>query len=79
MKLFHNLELRDRLVKEFGLTVKLAEKAIKTYLITYIKESLEIIKLKISKNLIKNIPAYTLTVLKNDYTVVNHKQEQSLL
>jgi predicted solute-binding protein len=48
--------------------------------VPYIKESLEIIKHKIHQKLIKNIPAYTLTVLKNDYcATIKDKQKISLL
>lgn len=67
MKVFNNLGLQDRLVKEFWLTTREANMIIKTYPIPYIKESLDLIKFKINQKLIKNIPAYTITVLKNDY------------
>jgi len=61
------------------LTLRQATKTIQTYPIPYIKESLEIIKQKIAQKTIKNIPAYTLTVLKNDYTIIPNKQEKSIL
>lgn len=79
MKVFHNLDLQEKLVKDFWLSLRQAEKTIKTYPIPYIKESLAIIKFKVWQKLIKNIPAYTVTVLKNDYTPISNKQEQSLL
>lgn len=79
MKVFNNLNLQDRLVKEFELSIKQAQKTIKTYPIPYIKESLTIIKHKISQKVVKNIPAYTVTVLKNDYTTISNKQKISIL
>ncbi len=79
MKVFNNLDLQDRLVKEFELSIKQAQKTIKTYPIPYIKESLTIIKHKISQKVVKNIPAYTVTVLKNDYTTISNKQKISIL
>lgn len=79
MKVFNNLDLQDKLVKEFWLSLRQTQKIIKIYPIPYIKESLWIIKHKISQKVVKNIPAYTITVLKNDYTSISNKQEQSLL
>ncbi len=79
MKVFHNLDLQDRLVKDFWLWLREAQKTIKIYPIPYIKESLTIIKYKIAQKVVKNIPAYTITVLKNDYTPVTNKQNKSLL
>ncbi len=80
MKIFNNLELQKRLINEFGLSLRQAQKTIKTYPIPYINESLEIIKHKIHQKLIKNIPAYTLTVLKNDFhSTIRDRQKQSLL
>ena len=79
MKLFNNLDLQKRLIDEFGVSLRQAQKIIKTYPIPYINESLGIIKHKVHQKLIKNIPAYTLTVLKHDYTTLSHQQEQSLL
>ena len=80
MKIFHNLDLQKNLVDEFGLTLRQAKKVITTYPVPYIKESLEIIKHKIHQKLIKNIPAYTLTVLKNDFhPALKDKQKLSLL
>jgi len=40
MKVFDNLDLQDKLVKEFGLSLRQAQKTIKIYPIPYIKESL---------------------------------------
>jgi len=80
MKIFNNLELQKRLINEFGLSLRQAQKTIKTYPIPYINESLEIIKHKIHQKLIKNIPAYTLTVLKNDFhPTIWDRQKQSIL
>ncbi len=80
MKIFHNLDLQKRLINEFGLSLRQAQKTINTYPIPYINESLGIIKHKIHQKLIKNIPAYTLTVLKNDfYPTLTDKQKLSIL
>ncbi len=79
MKVFNNLDLQDKLVKDFWLSLRVAQKIIKTYPIPYIKESLAIIKLKIWQKIVKNIPAYTITVLKNDYTPVSNKQKKPIL
>jgi len=80
MKVFKNLNLQKRLIDEFWLTLRQAKKVITTYPVPYIRESLEIIKHKIHQKLIKNIPAYTLTVLKNDYcATIQDKQKISLL
>ncbi|MDQ7066760.1 MAG: hypothetical protein Q9M40_01465 [Sulfurimonas sp.] len=80
MKIFNNLDLQKRLINEFGLSLRQAQKTIKTYPIPYINESLGIIKHKIHQKLIKNIPAYTLTVLKNDfYPTLTDKQKLSIL
>jgi len=79
MKVFHNLDLRDRLITEFGLSLRQADKTLKTYPIPYIQESLKIIKHKISQKIVKTIPAYTVTVLKNDYTPISDKQGQPIL
>jgi len=61
------------------LSLRQAQKAIKSYPMPYINESLAIIKIKVAQKLIKNIPAYTITVLKNDYTTIKNKQEKPLL
>ena len=74
-----NHPLQKRLVNDFGLSFRQAQKVLKTYPVPYIKESLAIIKTKISQKIVKNIPAYTVTVLKNDYTPIADKQERSLL
>ena len=74
-----NHPLQKRLVNDFGLSLRQAQKILKTYPIPYIKESLAIIKTKISQKIVKNIPAYTITVLKNDYTPVQHSQKQPIL
>jgi len=79
IKVFKNQDLQDRLVKDFWLSLRQAQKTIKIYPIPYIRESLEIIKHKISQKVVKNIPAYTVTVLKNDYTTIENKQEKPLL
>lgn len=78
IKVVKNQELQDRLIKEFWLTLRQAGQTLKIYPIPYIKESLAIIKHKVSQKLIKNIPAYTLTVLKNDYTLISNKHEKPL-
>ena len=78
-KVLKNYALRDKLINEFWLSLRQAQNIIKFYPVPYIKESLEIIKHKISQKVVKNIPAYTIAVLKNDYTVISNKQEQPLL
>lgn len=78
-KIISNIVLQKSLIDDFWLTLRQASKTIQTYPIPYIKESLEIIKLKIAQKSIKNIPAYTVTVLKNDYTIISNKQEKSIL
>ncbi|MEN4052708.1 hypothetical protein [Sulfurimonas sp. NWX79] len=78
--MFKNLDLQKKLVSEFGLTLRQAKKVITTYPVPYIEESLQIIKHKIHQKLIKNIPAYTLTVLKNDfYPTLKDKQKLPVL
>jgi hypothetical protein len=78
--MFKNLDLQKKLIDEYGLTLRQAKKVITTYPVPYIKESLEIIKHKIHQKLIKNTPAYTLTVLKNDFCpTIKDKQKLSLL
>ena len=79
MKVFNNLDLQNKLVKDFWLSLRDSQKIIKIYPIPYIKESLWIIKQKISQKVVKNIPAYTITVLKNDYTPVTNKQKKPIL
>ncbi|MDD5022515.1 MAG: hypothetical protein PHR82_10385, partial [Endomicrobiaceae bacterium] len=61
------------------MSLRQAQNTIKMYPIPYIRESLEIIKHKIFQKVVKNIPAYTITVLNNDYTAIANKQEQPLL
>ncbi len=78
-KVLKNYALRDKLINEFWLWLRQAQNIIKIYPTPYIKESLEIIKHKIFQKVVKNIPAYTITVLKNDYIPVSNKQEQPLL
>lgn len=78
-KIIENTPLQKRLIQDFWLTLRQAQSVIKTYPIPYIKESLEIIRLKIAQKTIKNIPAYTITVLKNDYTLIPNKQEKPIL
>ena len=76
-KIQQNHLLQKSLIDDYGLTLRNANKIIKTYPIPYIKESLEIIRLKIITWAIKNIPAYTLTVLKNDYVkTIQPKQDK---
>ena len=80
MKLFYNINLQQKLIQEFWLSIRQATKTIKTYPIPYINESLEIIKQKIQQKYIKNIPAYTLTVLKNDFhPTLWNKQKEPIL
>lgn len=78
-KVLHYPVLENKLVKEFWLTQRQAQKTIKEFPVPYIKESLLIIKHQIKKQTIKNIPAYTLTVLKNDYTTISNIKEKPLL
>ncbi|WP_455756432.1 hypothetical protein [Sulfurimonas sp.] len=51
----------------------------KKYPEPYIKESLEIVELKRRERIIKNIPAYTLIVLKNGYEPMKNTKGESLL
>jgi len=76
-KIHKNFLLQKSLISDFGLTLRQANKAIKEYPAPYIKESLEIIRLKKIHGSIKNIPAYTLTVLKNDYQTINIPREDA--
>lgn len=84
-KVVSNQSLQKKLINDFWLSLRQAQKTIQIYPIPYIKESLEIIKLKISQKSIRNIPAYTVTVLKNDYvwiqtnTTWTNLKKQSLL
>jgi hypothetical protein len=75
-KIINNQALLQRLKNEFGLTEIQAINTIKRYPIPYIKETLEIIKLKINQKKVKKIPAYTLTVLKNDYVPITQQTQQ---
>ena len=56
-----------------------AQKVVTLYPVPYIKESLAIIKIKIAQKIVKNIPAYTITVLKNDYTLLQHIPKKPVL
>jgi len=76
-KIHKNFLLQKSLISDYGLTLRQANKAIKEYPAPYIKESLEIIRLKKIHGSIKNIPAYTLTVLKNDYQTINIPREDA--
>ena len=77
-KITKHQDLQNRLIKDFWLSLRQAQKTIMIYPIPYINESLAIIKIKISQKVVKNIPAYTVTVLKNDYSTLQHTKEQSL-
>lgn len=73
-KIIENIPLQKKLINDYWVTLRQAQKILQTYPIPYIKESLEIIKYKISQKWIRNIPAYTITVLKNDYVPIQkHK------
>ena len=75
-KIQENYLLQKSLISDYGLTLRNANKIIKDYPIPYIKESLEIIRLKKIHGTIKNIPAYTLTVLKNDYENISKTKQK---
>ena len=77
-KIHKNFLLQKSLISDYGLTLRQANKVIKEYPIPYVKESLEIIRIKIIHWSIKNIPAYTLTVLKNDYQTINTPRENGV-
>ena len=66
-KIQDNHLLQKSLIDNYGLTLRQANKVIKDYPIAYIKESIEIVRLKRLTGVIKNLPAYTLAVLKKDY------------
>jgi len=76
-KLVTNPALQHRLIQGFWLTLRQTKKILETYPEPYIKESLDIIQSKISKKLIKNIPWYTITVLKNDYVPIQNNKAWS--
>ena len=78
-KIIKHQDLQNRLIKDFWLSLRQAHKTIMIYPIPYIKESLAIIKIKIAQKVVKNIPAYTVTVLKNDYTSLPHTQKEPIL
>ena len=80
-KIQDNHLLQKSLIDNYGLTLRQANKVIKDYPIAYIKESIEIVRLKRLTGVIKNLPAYTLAVLKKDYvpTSTMNKQKQSIL
>jgi len=76
-KLVTNPTLQHRLIQGFWLTLRQTKKILETYPEPYIKESLDIIQSKISKKLIKNVPWYTITVLKNDYVPIQNNKDWS--
>ncbi len=78
-KIIEHQDLQNRLIKEFWLSSRQAQKTIKVYPIPYIKESLAIIKIKIAQKVVKNIPTYTVNVLKNDYSPTEHIKGEPLL
>lgn len=78
-KIVWKIELQSKLINDYWLSLRQAQKVIKSYPIEYIKESIEIVKQKISQKVVKNIPAYTITVLKNDYSPLLSTKKQSLL
>jgi len=67
-KLVANPLIQKRLIDDFWLTLRQTKKVLELYPVPYINESLNLVQVKIRQKLIKNIPAYTITVLKNDYS-----------
>lgn len=76
-QLTQNSALQSKLMKDYGLSSRQSQNIISLYPLPYIQESLAIIKHKISQKVVKNIPAYTITVLKNDYTALSNLKESS--
>ena len=66
-KIEANIELQKILITKFGLTLRQANSVLKKYPIPYIRDSLDVVEIRRREQHVKNIPAYTLTVLKNDY------------
>lgn len=61
-------ELYRKLIEVYKLSHFQAKEVIQDYPIAYINETLEIAKVKRNQKLVKNIGAYTITLIKNGYT-----------
>jgi len=70
-KIQDNHILQKTLIDDLWLTLRQANQIIKNYPIPYIKESIQIVKQKRITWVIKNLPAYTLAVLKKDYESIS--------
>ena len=70
-KIQDNHMLQKTLIDDLWLTLRQANQIIKNYPIPYIKESIQIVKQKRITWVIKNLPAYTLAVLKKDYETIS--------
>ena len=78
-KIQDNHLLQKTLIDDLWLTLRQANQIIKNYPIPYIKESIQIVKQKRITWVIKNLPAYTLAVLKKDYeTISKTKQDKKI-
>ena len=70
-----NMHLQRRLIGKFWLTLRQANSTLEKYPIPYVMESLTLVEKKRLDRIIKNIPAYTLTVLKNDYVPLSSNSQ----
>lgn len=60
--------LYEKLMSIYKLSHFQAKEVVRNYPIAYINETLEIAKIKKNQNVVKNIWAYTITLIKNGYT-----------
>jgi len=61
-------ELYRKLIEVYKLSHFQAKEVVRNYPIAYINETLEIAKVKRNQKIVKNIGAYTITLIKNGYT-----------
>lgn len=59
--------LFKKLTEAYQLSIYQAKSILKTYPLPYIEETLSIVKAKRAEGSIKNLPAFTLSIIKNDY------------
>lgn len=65
------------MTEAFQLSVYQAKSILKTYPSAYIEETLSIVKAKRAEGSIKNLPAFTLSIIKNDYAKSNQRGDQT--
>jgi hypothetical protein len=70
-----NQELFQILINEFGISNNKADEFLKTKDEFYLEEILEHVKEQIKKGTIKNIPAYTVSAIENDYRTKKSQHE----